>query len=105
MHPGITNAAPISLMWGAIPPPLGHDYGKRGTIPLRSKKGPTSRRNPAPHPSGILPHFERNPHMEMDGTQVPMVRAELEGRTGRIDGQPAVPVMEPERRSPSSAIF
>ena len=28
-------------------------------------------------------------YMEMDGTQVPMVRAELEGRTGRIDGQPA----------------
>ena len=28
-------------------------------------------------------------YIEMDGTQVPMVRAELEGRPGRIEGQPA----------------
>ena len=28
-------------------------------------------------------------YMEMDGTQVPMGRAELEGRTGRIEGRPA----------------
>lgn len=28
-------------------------------------------------------------YIEMDGTQVPMVRSELEGRTGRVEGQPA----------------
>jgi Uncharacterised protein family (UPF0236) len=28
-------------------------------------------------------------YIEMDGTQVPMVRAELEGRAGRVEGQPA----------------
>jgi len=28
-------------------------------------------------------------YIEMDGTQVPMVRCELEGRAGRIEGQPA----------------
>ena len=28
-------------------------------------------------------------YIEMDGTQVPMVRPELEGRAGRIEGQPA----------------
>jgi len=28
-------------------------------------------------------------YIEMDGTQVPMVRSELEGHAGRIDGQPA----------------
>jgi hypothetical protein len=28
-------------------------------------------------------------YIEMDGTQIPMVRAELEGRAGRTDGQPA----------------
>ena len=28
-------------------------------------------------------------YIEMDGTQVPMVRSELEGRAGRIEGQPA----------------
>ncbi len=28
-------------------------------------------------------------YIEMDGTQVPLVRAELEGRAGRIEGQPA----------------
>jgi uncharacterized protein UPF0236 len=28
-------------------------------------------------------------YIEMDGTQVPMVRTELEGRAGRIEGQPA----------------
>jgi len=28
-------------------------------------------------------------YIEMDGTQLPMVRAELEGRTGRVAGQPA----------------
>ena len=28
-------------------------------------------------------------YIEMDGTQVPMVRGELEGRAGRIEGQPA----------------
>jgi len=28
-------------------------------------------------------------YIELDGTQVPMVRAELEGRGGRIEGQPA----------------
>jgi Uncharacterised protein family (UPF0236) len=28
-------------------------------------------------------------YIEMDGTQVPMVRSELEGRAGRTDGQPA----------------
>ena len=28
-------------------------------------------------------------YIEMDGLQVPMVRSELEGRAGRIDGQPA----------------
>ena len=28
-------------------------------------------------------------YIEMDGTQVPMVRSELEGRAGRLEGQPA----------------
>jgi hypothetical protein len=28
-------------------------------------------------------------YIEMDGTQLPVVRSELEGRTGRIEGQPA----------------
>jgi Uncharacterised protein family (UPF0236) len=28
-------------------------------------------------------------YIEMDGTQVPMVRSELEGRAGRVEGQPA----------------
>ena len=28
-------------------------------------------------------------YIEMDGTQVPMVRSELEGRLGRVEGQPA----------------
>jgi hypothetical protein len=28
-------------------------------------------------------------YIEMDGTQIPMVRSELEGRPGRIEGQPA----------------
>jgi hypothetical protein len=28
-------------------------------------------------------------YIEMDGTQVPMVRTELEGRAGRVEGQPA----------------
>jgi Uncharacterised protein family (UPF0236) len=28
-------------------------------------------------------------YVEMDGTQVPMVRCELEGRAGRVEGQPA----------------
>jgi hypothetical protein len=28
-------------------------------------------------------------YIEMDGTQVPMVRCELEGRAGRVEGQPA----------------
>src|SRR5215470_13687906 len=31
-----------------------------GTIPLPSEKCPTSQRNPAPHRSGMLPHFKRN---------------------------------------------
>lgn len=28
-------------------------------------------------------------YIEMDGTQIPMVRAELDGRAGRVEGQPA----------------
>ena len=39
---------------------MGHDYGKWGTIPLLAEKCPTSQRNPAPHHSGMLPHFKRN---------------------------------------------
>jgi len=43
-----------------IPPEVGHDSGKWGTIPLQPQKCPTSQRNRAPHRSGILPHFKRN---------------------------------------------
>jgi len=60
---GITNAthtARFRPMWGTIPLPLGRDYGKWGTIPLQPEKCPTSQRNPAPHRSGMLPHFKRN---------------------------------------------
>ena len=62
--------------WGAITFPVGHDYGKWGTIPLQLEKCPTSQRNPAPHRSGIaaplqtesVPHFDRNPHQAHGGT-------------------------------------
>jgi len=43
-----------------IPLDVGRDYGKWGTIPLLPEKRPTSQRNPAPHRSGMLPHFKRN---------------------------------------------
>jgi hypothetical protein len=55
-----THAVRFRRMWGAIPFPVGHDYGKWGTIPLPPEKCPTSQRNPAPHRSGMLPHFKRN---------------------------------------------
>jgi hypothetical protein len=47
--------------WGAITFPLGHDYGKWGTIPLQPEKCPTSQRNPAPLQTESVPHFDRNP--------------------------------------------
>ena len=91
MHPGITNAAPspIPLMWGAIPLPLGHDSGKWGTIPLRPKKCPTSQRNPAPHPSGMLPHFKRNPRPTSTGIRTGTDsdhRASLVRQPGSLSG-------------------
>ncbi len=38
---------------------------------------------------GILGSAVPIMYLELDGTQVPMVRGELEGRAGRIEGQPA----------------
>src|SRR5436190_2188232 len=69
-----THAARFRPMWGTIPPPLGHDYGKWDTIPLLPEKCPTSQRNPAPHRSGMLPHFKRNQCPTSTGIHTPSLR-------------------------------